>query len=134
MRLLTLITLITVVVLATPPAGAAQAMRAAGAAADTATLAEADARFQRQDYAGAAPLYAKVVAARPKDGRSWYRYGVSLYRGHDVAGAAAAFEHSAAIGANFATHSSASAFLKLENCPPPKSFSTSCLEMPASAA
>ena len=94
MRLVGLITLIAVV---TPAAGAAQAMRGV---ADSAVVAEADARYQKQDYAAAAPLYAKVVAARPGDGRSWYRYGVSLYRTRDVAGAAGAFERAAAIGAN----------------------------------
>ena len=41
---------------------------------------------------------------------------------------------SEAIGDNLATQSSTSAFLKLENCPPPNSRSTSALVLSASAA
>src|SRR4051794_18844775 len=41
---------------------------------------------------------------------------------------------SPAIGASLVTHKSTSAFLKLENWPPPKSLSTSALERPESAA
>ena len=41
---------------------------------------------------------------------------------------------SEAIGASFATQSSTSAFLKLENCPPPNSVSTSGLLRPDSAS
>jgi len=61
-------------------------------------LARADSLFSRQDYAGAAQAYRVALAASPNEGRAWYRLGVSLRSVNDNAGAADAFEHSAAIG------------------------------------
>lgn len=58
----------------------------------------ADSLFNQRDYAAAASAYRAAVGAKPNDGRSWYRLGVSLANTHDDAGAADAFEHSASIG------------------------------------
>ena len=61
-------------------------------------LARADSLYARQDFGSAARAYRTVVAAAPNEGRAWYRLGVSLSNVSDNAGAAEAFEHSAAIG------------------------------------
>jgi len=61
-------------------------------------LARADSLYGRQDYTAAAKAYRTVLAATPNDGRAWYRLGYSLSTLYDNAGAADAFEHSAAIG------------------------------------
>jgi tetratricopeptide (TPR) repeat protein len=61
-------------------------------------LARADSLYARQDFAGAARAYRAALAAAPNEGRAWYRLGISLSSVKDNAGAADAFEHSAAIG------------------------------------
>lgn len=61
-------------------------------------LARADSLYARRDFAGAARAYRVALAAAPNEGRAWYRLGVSLSSVNDNAGAADAFEHSAAIG------------------------------------
>ncbi|HWC47133.1 MAG TPA: tetratricopeptide repeat protein, partial [Casimicrobiaceae bacterium] len=61
-------------------------------------LARADSLYARQDYPAAAKAYRAVLTATPNDGRAWYRLGYSLSTLKDDAGAADAYEHSAAIG------------------------------------
>ena len=61
-------------------------------------LARADSLYARQDFAGAARAYRAALTAAPNEGRAWYRLGVSLSSVNDNAGAADAFERSAAIG------------------------------------
>ena len=68
------------------------------AATPSPELARADSLYARQDFAGAARAYSAALAAAPNDGRSWYRLGASLAATNDNAGAAEAFERSAAIG------------------------------------
>jgi tetratricopeptide (TPR) repeat protein len=61
-------------------------------------LARADSLYARQEFVGAARAYRAVLTAVPNDGRAWYRLGYSLSTMNDNAGAAEAFERSAAIG------------------------------------
>jgi tetratricopeptide (TPR) repeat protein len=61
-------------------------------------LARADSLYARKDFTGAAKAYRAVLTATPNDGRAWYRLGYSLSTANDNAGAAEAFERSAAIG------------------------------------
>ena len=61
-------------------------------------LARADSLFSRRDYAGAARAYRAALTVSPNEGRAWYRLGMSLSSVNDNAGAADAFERSAAIG------------------------------------
>jgi hypothetical protein len=64
------------------------------------TPQEADALFQKQDWAGATKAYEEIVKAEPGNGRAWYRLGVSRHSQGDYAGAAQAYTRCVEIGAN----------------------------------
>ena len=71
-----------------------------GEAAQAASPAEtANAAYDAQNWAKAAPLYKQIVQADPKNGRAWYRYGVSLRNLGQNEEAIRAFEKAKAAGA-----------------------------------
>ena len=64
------------------------------------TPQEADALFQKQDWAGATRAYEEIVKAEPGNGRAWYRLGASRHSQADYAGAAEAYTRCVEIGGN----------------------------------
>jgi tetratricopeptide (TPR) repeat protein len=56
---------------------------------------EADALFNRQDWAGAARAFKTVTDQNPGDGRAWFRLASALRRLEDYPAAAAAFQRAA---------------------------------------
>ena len=91
---LTIAGLAAVLLIATPAVARGQSRPAT----PSPELAHADSLYARQDFSAAAKAYRTALAATPNEGRAWYRLGVSLSNVHDNAGAAEAFERSAAIG------------------------------------
>jgi tetratricopeptide (TPR) repeat protein len=59
---------------------------------------DANALFQKQDWAGAAPLYETAVKANPADGPSWFRLGTCLHRLNHNQESRAAFQRSLDLG------------------------------------
>jgi len=68
------------------------------AAPFVALVQQADARTAAKDWAAAAPLWEKVVAANPVEGRFWDRLGTARYRSGDYRGAIAAYEKAVELG------------------------------------
>ena len=71
------------------------AARAAGPAAGG---PPADTLYMRQDWAGAAAAFDRVVKAEPTNGRAWYRLGVSLQQSGHADRAIPAYQKAATIG------------------------------------
>lgn len=69
------------------------------AAQSPATADAANAAYDAKDWAKAAPLYQELTAADTKNGRAWYRLGVSLRNLGQNQTAIQAFEKAAAAGA-----------------------------------
>ncbi|MBK7876924.1 MAG: tetratricopeptide repeat protein [Planctomycetes bacterium] len=77
------------------PTGAPASAATAHAADELADLRrEAGRAFQEQSWADAAELYARIVAAEPKNATAWFRRGYALHSLRDYAGSARAFERS----------------------------------------
>ncbi|MEA3033260.1 MAG: hypothetical protein QOH86_1276, partial [Sphingomonadales bacterium] len=64
----------------------AAAPPSAPAASFVALVQQADARTAAKDWAAAAPLWERVVAANPVEGRFWDRLGTARFRAGDYRG------------------------------------------------
>ncbi len=65
-----------------------------------ATQQEADALYQKQDWAGAAQAYESLVLSDANNGRAWFRLGASRHAMGNYAGAAEAYARCVEIGSN----------------------------------
>jgi tetratricopeptide (TPR) repeat protein len=68
------------------------------APAFVALLQQANARSAAKDWAGAIPLWERVVAANPVEGRFWNGLATARYRARDYRGAIPAYEKAVALG------------------------------------
>jgi tetratricopeptide (TPR) repeat protein len=71
---------------------ASVAVLASHAAGGSSTSAQAMAYFQKGNYKAAQPLFEKMVASSPSDGRALYYLGLVYYKQNDVAQAQSQFQ------------------------------------------
>jgi tetratricopeptide (TPR) repeat protein len=72
--------------------------------------------FQAKKWPEAAQAYEAIVKADPNNGMAWFRYGISLHSMKKYEGAAAAFEHAAAIlKGPIAMYNAATAYARMNN-------------------
>jgi tetratricopeptide (TPR) repeat protein len=77
----------------------------------------ANAAYESKDWAKATELYTQIASLNPKDGRAWYRLGVSLHHTGQEEEAIAAFEQATANAApvHLVQYQTALAYASLKN-------------------
>jgi len=86
------------------------------ASAAAPAVKDADALFQKQDWAAASSAYAAITEREPGNGRAWYRLGYALHAMGQYEQAVKAFHRAVEIGSNpLAMYNLACGYARLNN-------------------